>query len=227
VVRSWTDEDLMIVGDAAGATAVAGAQRYYPDEVEGNAAAIRAGLDNFTEDDRNSTPTTSSIKAAISRGLISMADVEDAARHVLSIRFRLGEFDPAGRNPYASITPDVIDAPEHRQLARKAAAEQVVVLRNDNKTLPLSTADTKEVAVVGQLADTLYEDWYSGTMPYRITPKDGIEERARVTASEGVDRIRLKDLTTGKYVTASTSDSGSALTAIVRSVVVCTYSALT
>ncbi|WP_053714749.1 glycoside hydrolase family 3 protein [Saccharothrix sp. NRRL B-16348] len=212
-VRSWTDEDLMIVGDAAGASNVAGPQRYYPDEVEGNAAAIRAGLDNFTEDNQNSAPTTSSVKTAIARGLITMADVEDAARHVLSIRFRLGEFDPAGRNPYASITPDVIDAPEHRQLAREVAAEQVVLLRNDKNTLPLSTSDTKKVAVVGQLADTLYEDWYSGTMPYRITPVKGLAERAAVTSSEGVDRIRLKDLATGRYVTASTADSGAALTA--------------
>ncbi|MCE6998214.1 glycoside hydrolase family 3 C-terminal domain-containing protein [Saccharothrix sp. S26] len=213
VVRSWTDEDLMIVGDASGASNIAGAQRYYPNEVEGNAAAIRAGLDNFTEDNDNSAPTTGSIKAALDRGLITMADVDDAARHVLSIRFRLGEFDPAGRNPYAGITPDVIDAPAHRQLARKAAAEQVVLLRNDDKTLPLSTEDTKKVAVVGQLADTLYEDWYSGTMPYRVTPVKALAERAAVTSSEGVDRIRLKDLATGKYVTASAADAGAPLTA--------------
>ncbi|NUS64389.1 MAG: carbohydrate-binding protein [Saccharothrix sp.] len=213
VVRSWTDEDLMIVGDASAASNIAGAQRYYPNEVEGNAAAIRAGLDNFTEDNENSAPTTSSIKAAVAQGLITMADVDDAARHVLSIRFRLGEFDPAGRNPYASITPDVIDAPEHRELARKAAAEQVVLLRNDKNTLPLSKADTGKVAVVGQLADTLYEDWYSGTMPYRVTPVKALAERAAVTSSEGVDRIRLKNLATGNYVTASTSDTGAPLTA--------------
>ncbi|MEU4448985.1 glycoside hydrolase family 3 C-terminal domain-containing protein [Actinosynnema sp. NPDC050801] len=213
VVRSWTDEDLMIVGDAAGASNLTGSQRYHATKADGNAAAIRAGLDSFTEDNQNSAPTTTAIKTALAQGLITVADVDDAARHVLSVRFRLGEFDPAGRNPYASITPDVIDAPEHRQLAREAAAEQVVMLRNDNRTLPLSTADTKEVAVVGQLADTLYEDWYSGTMPYRITPVKGLAERAAVTSSEGVDRIRLKDLATGNYVTASAAESGAALTA--------------
>ncbi|GAB2967442.1 glycoside hydrolase family 3 protein [Saccharothrix stipae] len=213
VVRSWTDEDLMIVGDAAGASNVSGAQRYYATKAEGNAAAVRAGLDNFTEDNENSQPTTTAIKTALSQGLLTMAEVEDAARHVLSIRFRLGEFDPAGRNPYASITPDVIDAPEHRELARRAAAEQMVLLRNDDKTLPLSTKDTKKVAVVGQLADTLYEDWYSGTMPYRMTPVQGLAERAAVTGSEGVDRIRLRNLATGKYVTASAEQAGAALTA--------------
>ncbi len=213
VVRSWTDEDLMIVGDAAGASNITGSQRYYATKAEGNAAAIRAGLDSFTEDNQNSEPTTTAIRTALAQGLITMAHVDDAVRHVLSIRFRLGEFDPAGRNPYAAITPDVIDAPEHRELARKAAAEQVVLLRNDDRTLPLSTADTKKVAVVGQLADTLYEDWYSGTMPYRITPAKGLAERAAVTASEGVDRIRLKDLATGRYVTASAAEPGAALAA--------------
>ncbi|PSL57248.1 beta-glucosidase [Saccharothrix carnea] len=213
VVRSWTDEDLMIVGDAGGASNVFGSQRYYATRPEAHAASIRAGLDSFTENDRDSAQTTTAIKTALSQGLITLADVEDAVRHVLSIRFRLGEFDPAGRNPYAAITPEVIDAPEHRQLAREVAAEQVVLLRNDADTLPLSTADTKKVAVVGQLADTLYEDWYSGTMPYRITPVKGLAERAEVTSSEGVDRIRLKDLATGRYVTASTASTGAALTA--------------
>ncbi|WP_367128003.1 glycoside hydrolase family 3 C-terminal domain-containing protein [Saccharothrix sp. HUAS TT1] len=213
VVRSWTDEDLMIVGDAGGATNLTRSQRYHPTAVEADAAAIRAGLDSFTENDRDSAPTTTAIKAALARGLITAADVEDAARHVLSIRFRLGEFDPVGRNPYAAITPDVIDAPEHRRLAREAATEQVVLLRNDRKTLPLSTEDAKRVAVVGQLADTLYEDWYSGSMPYRVTPAQGVRERAEVTSSEGVDRIRLKHLATGDYVSASPSATGAALTA--------------
>ncbi|MGW4110552.1 glycoside hydrolase family 3 C-terminal domain-containing protein [Actinosynnema sp. NPDC004786] len=213
VVRSWTDEDLMIVGDAGGASNLTGSQRYFATAAEANAAAVRAGLDSFTENDRNSAPTTTALKTALDRGLLTEADVEDAARHVLSIRFRLGEFDPAGRNPYAGTTPDVIDAPEHRQLAREVAARQVVLLRNDNRTLPLSTSDTRDVAVVGQLADTLYEDWYSGTMPYRVTPAQGIGERADVTVSEGVDRIRLKDLATGRYVTASTAPAGAPLTA--------------
>ncbi|NUT46239.1 MAG: carbohydrate-binding protein [Saccharothrix sp.] len=221
VVRSWTDEDLMIVGDAGGASNLTGSQRYYPTRAEANAAAVRAGLDSFTENDRNPVPTTTAIKAALDQGLLTAADIDDAARHVLSIRFRLGEFDPPGRNPYAAITPDVIDAPEHRRLAREAAAAQVVLLRNDDrdddrdhgKVLPLSTVDTRKVAVVGQLADTLYEDWYSGTMPYRVTPAQGIAERAAVTSSEGVDRIRLKDLATGLYVTASTSTTGDVLTA--------------
>ena len=80
-----------------------------------------------------------------------MADVENADRHLLSLRFRLGEFDPPGRNPYAKITPAVIGSPEHQALARKTADEQVVLLRNNANALPLDAAKNKKIAVVGPL----------------------------------------------------------------------------
>ena len=51
------------------------------------------------------------------------------------------------------------------------------------------------VAVVGPLADTLYEDWYSGTLPYAVTAYRGLVERLgadNVELVEGVDRIALR-----------------------------------
>jgi len=58
------------------------------------------------------------------------------------------------------------------------------------------------IAVVGPLADTLYTDWYSGRLPYRVTPLDGIGERAATVTSQGVDRSVLKS--GGRYLTAGT-----------------------
>ena len=49
---------------------------------------------------------------------------------MLAIRFRLGEFDPAEHNPYAAITADVINCPAHQQLAREAARQAIVLLKN-------------------------------------------------------------------------------------------------
>ena len=203
LLRKWAPQDIAVVSDAGAPSNLVNSEKYYATKAEADAAAIKAGLDSFTDNDTNGSITVEAVKEALSRGLLTMADVEKADRHLLSLRFRLGEFDPPGRNPYAKITPAVIDSPAHRALARKVADEQVVLLRNDANALPLD-ASKKKVAVVGPLSDTLYEDWYSGSMPYRVTPKQGIEERlgTSVASSEGADRIALKDLATGRYLTA-------------------------
>ncbi|MCS7478655.1 glycoside hydrolase family 3 C-terminal domain-containing protein [Umezawaea endophytica] len=212
-VRSWSERDIAIVSDAGAPTNLVNSQGYFATKADAAAGAIKAGLDSFTDDGVNGVPTVTAVKAALAQGSLTVADVDDAVRHLLSLRFRLGEFDPPGRDPYAGITPDVIGAPEHRALARQAAAEQVVLLRNEKNVLPLNAGRSRKIAVVGPLADTLYEDWYSGTMPYRVTPLQGVRERfgGTVASAEGVDRIALKNPATGRYLTASTDPAGGAL----------------
>ncbi|MCX4881141.1 glycoside hydrolase family 3 protein [Streptomyces sp. NBC_00847] len=208
-VRGWTSQRLLNITDAAAPGNLVGSQAYYGTQSEADAAALKAGIDSFTDNDTNSEPTTSAIKSALTSGLLKASDVDKAAGDVLSIRVRLGEFDPGG-GKYGSIDSSVIDSPAHRALARKAATEAAVLLKNDG-ALPLKK--TGSAAVVGPLADTLYTDWYSGTLPYAVTPKDGIESKlgASVASSEGVDRIALKDTATGKYVTAGTGETGAPL----------------
>ena len=208
-VRGWTSKDLLNVTDAAAPGNLVGSQAYYGTQTEADAAALKAGVDSFTDNDANSGPTTTAVKSALSTGLLKESDVDKAAGHVLSIRVLLGEFDPGG-GKYGSIDASVIDSPAHRALARKAATESAVLLKNDG-ALPLKK--TGSAAVVGPLADTLYTDWYSGTLPYAVTPKDGIESKlgTPVASSEGVDRIALKDTATGKYVTAGTGEAGAPL----------------
>ncbi|GHF53766.1 beta-glucosidase [Amycolatopsis bartoniae] len=211
-VRSWSREDLMIVSDAGAPSNLTDSEKYYATKPEAVAAALKAGLDSFTDNDTNSNIILAAVHTALDQGLLAESDVDDAVRHILSIRFRLGEFDPPGRNPYAGITSSVIDSPEHRALARQAAQEQIVLLRNDNGVLPLAVS--QKIAVVGPLTATLYTDWYGGSLPYGITPLQGISDRvAAVTTSEGVDRIALRDNASGRYLTASSSPDGGPLVA--------------
>jgi beta-glucosidase len=215
-VRSWTDKDLYNVSDAWGPRALVEAQGYFDAHDEAYAALLKAGLDGFTVDESNTGATIGFLKSALDKGYLTVADVDNAVRHVLSIRFRLGQLDPDG-GPYGDITADVLDRPEHRQLNRQAADQALVLLENSGGTLPLDPADTRDVAVIGPLHDTLFSDWYGGRMPYEVTPLDGITERlgddAAVTGVEALDRVAFKALATGKYLTATGTGPGDSIVA--------------
>ncbi|MBW5447176.1 carbohydrate-binding protein [Cohnella sp. CFH 77786] len=135
-----------------------------------------------------------------------MTDLDAALRNTFRVRFRLGEFDPAERNPYAEIDESAILRAEHAELAREAVQKAVVLLKNDVRTLPLQADKLSNVAVIGPLADIVYRDGYSGTLPYAITPLQGIRERmavktgAEMTCSFGTDLVRIKAVRSGQYV---------------------------
>ncbi|MEE6308309.1 glycoside hydrolase family 3 C-terminal domain-containing protein [Plantactinospora veratri] len=211
VIRSWTDRDLYHVSDAWAPHALTQLQGYYADETEAYAAMLRAGLDSFTVDDGQPAPMMATLRAALDRGLLTVADLDASVRRVLSIRLRLGHFDPDG-GPYARIGPEVIGSPAHRRLNREAAERAMVLLRNSAGTLPLDPNRVRNVAVIGPLHDALHGDWYGGALPYRVTPLDGIRERlgdrARVTAVEALDRVALRDRATGRYLTATGTAPG-------------------
>jgi len=213
-MRSWAKLPLMNVSDAGAPANLTGGQAYYATAAQAYAAQIKAGLDSFTQDDTNPANVTAAINAALAQGLLTEKDIDRTVGHLLSIRFRLGEFDPNG-GKYGQIGADVINAPAHGKLARKTAGEAAVLLKNAKQTLPLNPKKTKKVAVVGPLSDTLYTDWYSGHLPYQVTPSDGVKKRlgagANVTTSEGMDRIALKDVATGKYVTGGSGDAGAVI----------------
>ncbi|GGN69481.1 beta-glucosidase [Actinoplanes lobatus] len=214
LLRDWSDQRLFNVSDAWAPTNLTGSQAYFVTQAEANAATVKAGLDSFTVNDANGAPTVTAIKEALAQGLLAESDIDASVGNALSIRFRLGEFDPDG-GPYADITPSVIDSPAHRALARETAGEASVLLKN-NGILPLKAGGS--VAVVGPTADKLYSDWYGGQLPYRVSVLDGVTERASsVATSTGTDRIALKDVATGRYVAAldsavlgTTAESGPA-----------------
>ncbi|WP_433527895.1 glycoside hydrolase family 3 C-terminal domain-containing protein [Micromonospora sp. CA-263727] len=207
-LRRWAPGEVLVVGDAGAVTNIAGVQKHLPDHVSGFAAALRAGIDSFTEDDTDSTPTRQRLTEALERGLITPSDVDRAVRRILTIRLRLGDLDPPHTDPYAATTPDVVDCPAHRQLAREAARQSVVLLRNTG-LLPL--APGLRVAVLGPLADVVYEDWYSGTLPYQVTTHQGLAGRLpEVTTHSGSDRIALR--VGERYVGCPATAEGGPLT---------------
>ncbi|WP_108933247.1 glycoside hydrolase family 3 C-terminal domain-containing protein [Streptomyces ardesiacus] len=188
-LRTWTEEDLLVCSDAGAPSNLVDSEHYFDTHEEATAAALRAGVDSFTDHGTDPSKTVARVRGALEQGLLTEADVDAAVRRQLSVRFRLGEFDPE-HDPYADVRD--FDTPEHRALAREAAEQAVVLLKNDGL---LPSAPDARVAVVGLLADECKLDWYSGTLIHRSTPLEGLYERFgadRVSFAEGVDRVRLR-----------------------------------
>ena len=185
VLRRAAPERILVVSDAHAPGNLFGLQGFHPDGPTAYAHALRAGLDGFTQDDDRPEATLAHLRAALDRGLVDQEDVDEAVRNVLWLRLRLGEPDPAS----VRVSPTTPQGPEHRGLAREAATRSFTLLRNDG-ILPLPTPT--RIAVVGQLGDTVLEDWYSGTLSYAITARQGLAEHCEVEFVEGTDRVTLE-----------------------------------
>ncbi|MEV7399823.1 glycoside hydrolase family 3 C-terminal domain-containing protein [Streptomyces sp. NPDC091267] len=190
-LRSWTERSLVVCSDAGAPSNLVDSEHYFDTHEEATAAALRAGVDSFTDHGQDSAVMTGRIRGALERGLLDEHDIDTAVRRLLELRFSLGEFDP-DLDPYAD-TAD-FDTEDHRALALEAAEQAVVLLKNEG-LLPLDPAAGRTVAVVGLLADACKLDWYSGTLIHRSTPLDGLRERfgaEHVVFAEGADLVRLK-----------------------------------
>ncbi|WP_328506042.1 glycoside hydrolase family 3 C-terminal domain-containing protein [Streptomyces sp. NBC_00391] len=197
-LRTWTDEHLLVCSDAGAPSNLVDSEHYFDTHEEATAASLRAGVDSFTDHGTDGSTMVGRLRGALDQGLLTTDDIDEAVRRQLSVRFRLGEFEPE-QDPYADAKD--FDTPAHRALAQESAEQAIVLLKNEGALLPLA-ADTR-IAVVGLLADECKLDWYSGTLIHRSTPLEGLYDRfgaERVTFAEGVDRVRLRALSTGAYV---------------------------
>ena len=118
----------------------------HPDAASASADAVLSGTDV------ECGTAYKSLVDAISRGLITEAEIDVNLRRILRCRFELGMFDPAEMLPWANLGLDDLSSPAHTELAKKAAREAIVLLKNDNGILPLRK-DGITIAVVGPNAD--------------------------------------------------------------------------
>ena len=117
------------------------------------------------------------LKEALDEGLLEEKNLDTALTRVLSARFRLGEFDPAGAVPYNSITKDKLDSKENRDLALEVAQKSIVLLKNKG-VLPLKKDKIKSIAVIGPNAEEIQLGIYSSWPNVQVGPLDGIKEKA-------------------------------------------------
>jgi beta-glucosidase len=108
---------------------------------------------------------------AVRRGRVDGAVLDTAVRRVLEAKFRLGLFENPYTDPAAAGKTN--DSPEHRFLALEAAQKALVLLKNENGTLPFEK-DLKSIAVVGRLADLVRLGGYSGFGIRTVSILEGI-----------------------------------------------------
>ena len=88
------------------------------------------------------------LQELVEEGKVSMAQVDEAVRRVLLLKFRLGLFE----RPYTPVTTEKerFFRPQSMDIAARLAAESMVLLKNENNVLPLT--DKKKIAVIGPMA---------------------------------------------------------------------------
>lgn len=113
-----------------------------------SALALKAGLDM----DMVGEGFLTTLEKSLEEGKVTEDDINKACRRILEAKYKLGLFDDPYRyfddaRPAQDILTD-----ENRALAREAAAKSMVLLKNDNQTLPLIKNGT--IALVGPLAES-------------------------------------------------------------------------
>lgn len=150
---------------------------YFDDLATAAAACIHAGINRFLDN------YSDAVHQAYAEGLITEADLDAVIRGRIYVLLRLGLLDnPCDTaNPYLRLgvetTSEPWNLPETKALVRRATDESIVLLKNYG-LLPLDTTKIKSILVIGNRADSVYQDWYGGEMPYRVSPLAAIKEIA-------------------------------------------------
>lgn len=193
ILRGKFGFDGAVISDYGGISNIHEIDHSSPSLEEAAARALKAGVD-IEAPDMKCYPF---LKPLLEQGKVSLDDIDRAVYRVLVNKFRLGLFE----HPYVDpVRADQIVACEaHRQLAYKAAAESMVLLKNDNNFLPLDKEKVKAIALIGPNADRCILGGYTDVPKDTISPLRAMREKyankMNILYAEGV---RLTD-TNSKY----------------------------
>jgi beta-glucosidase len=184
VLRGEWGFEGFVVSDAMGVGNLE-LQHFARDGRDAARKALAAGLDMEMASGRFPQHLASLVKD----GALTQAQIDEAVRRVLAVKVRLGLFE----KPYTdeARVASVLADPEHRKEARLAAQRSMVLLRNENKALPLPKTLTS-LAVIGPLADSRADiegSWMVfGHAPAAVTVLEGIKAKlpnARIDYAPG------------------------------------------
>ncbi|TWJ00717.1 beta-glucosidase [Mucilaginibacter frigoritolerans] len=160
-----------VVTDCGALNDVYSTHKTLPGPVETAAAAIKAGIDL----DCSTVLQEDAIKA-VKQGLLTEKEIDGALSAILRTEFKLGFYDDATLIPYHTYGADSVHNAAHIALARKAAQQTMVLLKNDNHVLPLKKSDYSSIMVLGPNAasfDAMVAN-YHGTSSKVVNFVEGI-----------------------------------------------------
>jgi beta-glucosidase len=156
------------------------------DETDAAIQAIKAGIDLEA-----SGNCYLKLEKAVEDKKIDIKYINQAVSRVLYVKFTSGLFD----NPYGETArlKSAIHSNESIELAREIASESIVLLKNQDNILPLSTERFKKIALIGPSADKVQFGGYSWTRSndFGVTALQGVKklvgDKAEVSYAQGCD----------------------------------------
>lgn len=123
--------------------------------------------------------TYKTLVQAVKDGKITEKQIDVSVKRLFLIRFRLGMFDPSSMVKWAQTPESVLESEAHKAHSLKMARQSVVLLKNENNTLPLQKT-VKKIAVIGPNADNAIAVLgnYNGTPSHIVTALQGIKDKA-------------------------------------------------
>ncbi|WP_238387713.1 glycoside hydrolase family 3 C-terminal domain-containing protein [Pararcticibacter amylolyticus] len=149
----------------------------HPDAASASADAVFHGTDIDC-----GTDAYKALVQAVREGKITEKQIDVSVKRLFMIRLRLGMFDPPSMVKYAQTPFSVLEKPEHGQHALKMARQSIVLLRNENNTLPLKKT-LKKIVVLGPNADNSISILgnYNGVPSKLSTILQGIKDKVGKT----------------------------------------------
>lgn len=173
VLRDEWAFDGFVVADLGAIRLQLGKHKTVKSEKEAIVKAVTAGLDMQFYDYPHDL-FQQSIVEAVRNGELDEAKVDRAVKGILRVKFMLGLFD----NPYTdeSLAGKVFHSSEHRQLALEAARQSIVLLKNEDKVLPVRK-EVKRITLAGNLANATYVGGYSPAGAKAISVYEALKEQ--------------------------------------------------
>ncbi len=164
-----------VISDASGTSGATVLHMTEPNTAAAATDAFNAGLDVVFQ---SAYGQQRPYLDAFRRGLIPTAVIDAAVARVLRVKFELGLFEHPYADPDRAAAEANSDA--HRALAREAARESIVLLKNDAGVLPIARS-ARAIALIGADADEVRLGDYSGPGNHTVSIRAGLE-RALTTA---------------------------------------------